>query len=54
MAFCTDREDVVSLSLTVVHQLLYKYGVDAADIGRSAGGPTAHCCSSCSGCAVHP
>ena len=41
MAFCEDREDVVSLSLTAVHQLLEKYGVDAANIGRSARCPTA-------------
>ena len=36
MAFCTDREDVVSLSLTAVHHLLEKYGVDPANIGRFA------------------
>ena len=34
MAFCSDREDVVSMSLTVVHRLLERYGVNPADIGR--------------------
>ncbi len=40
MAFCTDREDVVSLSLTAVHRLLEKYGVDPADVGRCASNDT--------------
>ncbi|GFZ06907.1 hydroxymethylglutaryl-CoA synthase [Actinidia rufa] len=34
MAFCTDVEDVISMSLTVVTSLLEKYGVDPAQIGR--------------------
>ncbi|KAI4327025.1 hypothetical protein L6164_019530 [Bauhinia variegata] len=34
MAFCTELEDVISMSLTVVTSLLEKYGVDAKQIGR--------------------
>ncbi|GAQ90489.1 hydroxymethylglutaryl-CoA synthase [Klebsormidium nitens] len=34
MAFCSDNEDVISMSLTVVQNLLDKYGVDPAQIGR--------------------
>ena len=32
--FCTDREDVNSLSLTVLDRLVTKYGLAYADIGR--------------------
>jgi hydroxymethylglutaryl-CoA synthase len=34
MGFCTDREDIHSLSLTVVSGLLEKYNVSLMDIGR--------------------
>ncbi|XP_057419275.1 hydroxymethylglutaryl-CoA synthase-like [Lotus japonicus] len=34
MAFCTDIEDVISMSLTVVTSLLEKYGIDPKLIGR--------------------
>jgi hydroxymethylglutaryl-CoA synthase len=34
MTFCNDREDIYSLSLTVVSQLLEKYNVDPNSIGR--------------------
>ncbi|CAN6485034.1 unnamed protein product [Victoria cruziana] len=34
MAFCTEVEDVISMSLTVVTSLLEKYGVDPKQIGR--------------------
>lgn len=34
MAFCTDVEDVISMSLTAVSSLLEKYGIDAKQIGR--------------------
>lgn len=34
MGFCTDREDIHSLSLTVVSSLLEKYNVCVKDIGR--------------------
>eukprot|EP00249_Psilotum_nudum_P009176 c21757_g1_i1 orf=393-1796(+) len=34
MAFCTDLEDVISMSLTVVHTLLEKYEVPLEKIGR--------------------
>ncbi|KAJ4950407.1 hypothetical protein NE237_027239 [Protea cynaroides] len=34
MAFCTELEDVISMSLTVVTSLLEKYGVDSKQIGR--------------------
>ncbi|XXG43201.1 hypothetical protein AAC387_Pa01g3292 [Persea americana] len=34
MAFCTELEDVISMSLTVVTSLLKKYGVDPRLIGR--------------------
>ncbi|XP_027334539.1 hydroxymethylglutaryl-CoA synthase-like [Abrus precatorius] len=34
MAFCTDLEDVISMSLTVVTSLLEKYGIDPKQIGR--------------------
>ncbi|KAF3789706.1 Hydroxymethylglutaryl-CoA synthase [Nymphaea thermarum] len=34
MAFCTELEDVISMSLTVVTSLLDKYGVDPKQIGR--------------------
>lgn len=34
MAFLNEREDVVSMSLTVVHRLLEKYSIDPALIGR--------------------
>ncbi|KAF3782387.1 Hydroxymethylglutaryl-CoA synthase [Nymphaea thermarum] len=34
MAFCTESEDVISMSLTVVTSLLQKYGVDPKQIGR--------------------
>ncbi|XP_073303902.1 hydroxymethylglutaryl-CoA synthase-like [Primulina huaijiensis] len=34
MAFCTDVEDVISMSLTAVSSLLEKYGVDPKQIGR--------------------
>ena len=44
MAFCTDREDVVSLSLTAVHRLLEKYGVDPAHVGRCATDETSCLC----------
>ncbi len=39
MAFCTDQEDVVSISLTAVKRLLEKYDVDPRDIGRCIRGP---------------
>ncbi|KAK6935320.1 Hydroxymethylglutaryl-coenzyme A synthase, C-terminal domain [Dillenia turbinata] len=34
MAFCTEVEDVISMSLTVVNSLLKKYGIDPKLIGR--------------------
>ena len=34
MGFCTDREDVNSLSLTVLDRLVTKYGLAYSDIGR--------------------
>ncbi|XP_068649889.1 hydroxymethylglutaryl-CoA synthase-like [Aristolochia californica] len=34
MAFCTEQEDVISMSLTVVASLLEKYGIDPKQIGR--------------------
>ncbi|KAL1316567.1 hypothetical protein HN51_068746 [Arachis hypogaea] len=34
MAFCTEVEDVISMSLTVVTSLLDKYGIDPKQIGR--------------------
>ncbi|XP_009395343.3 hydroxymethylglutaryl-CoA synthase [Musa acuminata AAA Group] len=34
MAFCTDLEDVISMSLTVVLSLLEKYQIDPRQIGR--------------------
>ncbi|KAJ7944853.1 3-hydroxy-3-methylglutaryl coenzyme A synthase [Quillaja saponaria] len=34
MAFCTEVEDVISMSLTVVSSLLEKYGIDPKQIGR--------------------
>ncbi|XP_077235043.1 hydroxymethylglutaryl-CoA synthase-like [Tasmannia lanceolata] len=34
MAFCTELEDVISMSLTVVTSLLEKYGIDPRQIGR--------------------
>ncbi|XP_068669773.1 hydroxymethylglutaryl-CoA synthase-like [Aristolochia californica] len=34
MAFCTEQEDVISMSLTVVTSLLEKYGIDPKQIGR--------------------
>ncbi|CAN1332819.1 Hydroxymethylglutaryl-CoA synthase [Linum perenne] len=34
MAFCTDVEDVISMSLTAVTSLLEKYGVDPKQVGR--------------------
>ncbi|XP_058104722.1 hydroxymethylglutaryl-CoA synthase-like [Magnolia sinica] len=34
MAFCTELEDVISMSLTVVTSLLEKYGIDPTQIGR--------------------
>jgi hydroxymethylglutaryl-CoA synthase len=36
MAFCGDREDVVSMSLTAVAALLEKFDVDPRSIGRCA------------------
>ncbi|GER30554.1 hydroxymethylglutaryl-CoA synthase [Striga asiatica] len=34
MAFCTEVEDVISMSMTAVTSLLQKYGVDPKQIGR--------------------
>ncbi|XP_062074180.1 hydroxymethylglutaryl-CoA synthase [Humulus lupulus] len=34
MAFCSEVEDVISMSLTVVESLLEKYGIDPKQIGR--------------------
>ncbi|XP_042498630.1 hydroxymethylglutaryl-CoA synthase-like [Macadamia integrifolia] len=34
MAFCTELEDVISMSLTAVTSLLKKYGIDPTQIGR--------------------
>eukprot|EP00262_Sarcandra_glabra_P007169 TRINITY_DN1979_c0_g1_i1.p1 TRINITY_DN1979_c0_g1~~TRINITY_DN1979_c0_g1_i1.p1 ORF type:complete len:476 (+),score=79.56 TRINITY_DN1979_c0_g1_i1:209-1636(+) len=34
MGFCTELEDVISMSLTVVTSLLEKYGIDPRQIGR--------------------
>ncbi|XP_057449925.1 hydroxymethylglutaryl-CoA synthase [Lotus japonicus] len=34
MSFCTDVEDVISMSLTVVNSLLEKYEIDPKQIGR--------------------
>lgn len=34
MAFCTEIEDVISMSMTVVTSLLKKYGIDPRQIGR--------------------
>ncbi|KAK6158094.1 hypothetical protein DH2020_005408 [Rehmannia glutinosa] len=34
MAFCTEVEDVISMSMTAVTSLLEKYGVDPKEIGR--------------------
>eukprot|EP00898_Chlorokybus_atmophyticus_P000505 jgi/Chlat1/1455/Chrsp12S02007 len=34
LAYCTDREDVVSISLTVVQSLFEKYDIDPRSIGR--------------------
>ncbi|CAK9173091.1 unnamed protein product [Ilex paraguariensis] len=34
MAFCTEVEDVISMSLTAVTSLLEKYGIDLKQIGR--------------------
>lgn len=34
MGFCSDREDINSLCLTVVHKLLERYGVSHSQIGR--------------------
>ncbi|KAK2372177.1 hydroxymethylglutaryl-CoA synthase [Trifolium repens] len=34
MSFCSDVEDVISMSLTVVSTLLEKYGIDPKQIGR--------------------
>uniref|UniRef100_A0A5B6Z694 Hydroxymethylglutaryl-CoA synthase n=1 Tax=Davidia involucrata TaxID=16924 RepID=A0A5B6Z694_DAVIN len=34
MAFCTEVEDVISMSLTAVTSLLEKYGIDPKEIGR--------------------
>ncbi|KAL3039717.1 hypothetical protein AAZX31_01G201300 [Glycine max] len=34
MSFCTEVEDVISMSLTVVTSLLEKYGIDPKQIGR--------------------
>ncbi|KAL9231050.1 hypothetical protein vseg_006320 [Gypsophila vaccaria] len=34
MAFCTDVEDIISISLTAVNSLLEKYNVDPKQIGR--------------------
>ncbi|XP_044734844.1 hydroxymethylglutaryl-CoA synthase 1 [Chrysoperla carnea] len=34
MGFCSDREDIHSLCLTVVHKLIEKYGIKYSEIGR--------------------
>lgn len=34
MGFCTDREDINSLCLTVVHRLIERHGINYTDIGR--------------------
>ena len=34
MGFCTDREDIYSLCLTVVSRLMERHGISYADIGR--------------------
>ncbi|KAL7274115.1 3-hydroxy-3-methylglutaryl coenzyme A synthase [Rhizina undulata] len=34
MSFCDDREDIYSLALTAVHNLLEKYSIDPQSIGR--------------------
>lgn len=34
MGFCSDRQDINSLCLTVVQQLLERYAIDVRDIGR--------------------
>nr|CAD7263735.1 unnamed protein product [Timema shepardi] len=34
MGFCTDREDIISLCLTVVSKLMARYNIDYSNIGR--------------------
>nr|CAD7445036.1 unnamed protein product [Timema bartmani] len=34
MGFCTDREDIISLCLTVVSKLMVRYNIDYSNIGR--------------------
>jgi 3-hydroxy-3-methylglutaryl CoA synthase len=34
MCFCSDREDVVSMAKTAMLQLLERYGIDPASIGK--------------------
>ena len=34
MGFCSDREDISSLALTVVRGLMERYGVEYSDVGR--------------------
>ncbi|GLI68020.1 hypothetical protein VaNZ11_012321, partial [Volvox africanus] len=34
MSFCNDREDVVSMALTVTHSLMEKYGVRPEEVGH--------------------
>nr|ABO27206.1 cytosolic 3-hydroxy-3-methylglutaryl-CoA synthase [Chara vulgaris] len=34
LGFCTDHEDVISMSLTVVQNLLEKYSIDPTNVGR--------------------
>lgn len=34
MGFCSDREDINSLCLTVVHRLLERYNIEPSEIGR--------------------
>lgn len=36
MSFIEDQEDVVSMSLTVVHNLMEKYEIEPSSVGRQA------------------
>ena len=55
MSVCSDREDVVSMAMSVLSSLLSKYDVDPALIGR-CGPPMSDCDMLISdrGCACHP
>ena len=45
MGFCDDIEDINSICLTVVKNLMAKYGISYKDVGRCEVGTV--CCSVC-------